>query len=109
MAFTYRQTQIVKGMLARGDKQHDIAAYFGVNGGRVADVSTEKCDYPGAPAFPEDKLPPAGPYIGMQAISDVVNILDESIELIEIAGSGSEEAEIALEALGKAKSRALKG
>jgi hypothetical protein len=26
---------IIKGMLARGDRQHDIAAWFGVNAGRV--------------------------------------------------------------------------
>lgn len=31
---------IVRGMLARGDRQHDIAAYFGVNGGRIAEIST---------------------------------------------------------------------
>jgi hypothetical protein len=31
---------IVKGMLSRGDRQHDIAAWFGVNGGRVADIKT---------------------------------------------------------------------
>lgn len=30
----------VKGMLARGDRQHDIAAYFGVNGGRIAEIAT---------------------------------------------------------------------
>ena len=38
MAFNIRDTRIVKGMLSRGDRQHDIAAYFGVNGGRVAEV-----------------------------------------------------------------------
>ncbi|SDE88970.1 hypothetical protein SAMN04488117_101619 [Celeribacter baekdonensis] len=48
MAFTYRETQIVKGMLNRGDKQHGVASYFGVNGGRIAEVSTGKCDYPNA-------------------------------------------------------------
>ena len=31
---------IVKGMLARGDRQHDIAAWFGVNGGRIGEIST---------------------------------------------------------------------
>ena len=33
---------IVKGMLVRGDRQHDIAAYFGVNAGRIAEISTEQ-------------------------------------------------------------------
>jgi hypothetical protein len=27
---------LIKGMLSCGDRQHDIAAWFGVNGGRVA-------------------------------------------------------------------------
>jgi hypothetical protein len=34
------QIATVKGMLARGDKQHLIAAHFGVNGGRIAEVAT---------------------------------------------------------------------
>jgi hypothetical protein len=29
----------IKGMLARGDVQSDIAAYFGVNAGRIAAAS----------------------------------------------------------------------
>lgn len=33
---------IVKGMLARGDRQHDIAAHFGVNGGRISEIATGK-------------------------------------------------------------------
>jgi hypothetical protein len=31
---------IIKGMLARGDRQHDIAAWFGVNAGRVAEIAS---------------------------------------------------------------------
>jgi hypothetical protein len=27
-------------MLARGDRQHDIALYFGVNGGRIGEIAT---------------------------------------------------------------------
>jgi hypothetical protein len=34
------QVAIVKGLLARGDKQHDIAAFIGCNGGRVAEIKT---------------------------------------------------------------------
>jgi hypothetical protein len=33
---------IIKGMLARGDKQHDIAAFYGENGGRIAEISGGK-------------------------------------------------------------------
>ena len=36
------EVALVKGMLKRGDRQHDIAAWFGVNGGRIADIATEK-------------------------------------------------------------------
>jgi hypothetical protein len=51
---------IVKGMLGRGDRQSDIAAYFKVNGGRISEINTGK-------TFSEivadnDNLPPPGPY-----------------------------------------------
>ena len=54
----HRETRIVKGMLLRGDRQHDIAAYFGVNGGRIAEVATGDCAYPNAQPMEEDRLPP---------------------------------------------------
>ena len=31
---------IVKGMLDRGDRQSDIAAYFKVNSGRISEIAT---------------------------------------------------------------------
>ncbi len=99
MTFSYRETQIVKGMLARGDKQHDIASYFGVNGGRIAEVSTGKCDYPNAQPFPEDKLPPAGPYVGAKTVFEVTEALKESIAIIEEGGDKSDESIIAVDAL----------
>jgi len=51
---------IVKGMLARGDRQHDIAAWFGVNGGRIGEISADHTftDV----KIQEDGLPPPGPY-----------------------------------------------
>ena len=39
MALTDEEIAIVKGMIVRGDRQHDIAAYFGVNGGRIGEIS----------------------------------------------------------------------
>ena len=39
---TDKDAAIIKGMLARGDRQHDIAAWFGVNGGRVAGIANGK-------------------------------------------------------------------
>lgn len=44
----------VKGLLKFGHKQHDIAAYFGVNGGRIAEVSTGKVGAGIAPAKAEN-------------------------------------------------------
>jgi hypothetical protein len=99
LSFTYRETQIVKGMLARGDKQHDIAAFFGVNGGRVAEVANGSCDYPTAPAAEESKLPPPGPYVSLRTVFEVREILKEAVELIAGAGDVSGESELALDAL----------
>ena len=62
MAFNQRETALVLGMIKRGDKQHDIAAFFGVNGGRIAEVSTGNCDYPSTQPAPENELPPKAPY-----------------------------------------------
>lgn len=53
---------IVKGMLARGDRQHDIAAWFGVNGGRIGEISTGAKFTEVKPADLAD-LPPQGPYL----------------------------------------------
>ena len=52
---------LIKGMLRRGDRQHDIAAWFGVNGGRVAEIATgARFDEVGP--SPASVLPPPGPY-----------------------------------------------
>lgn len=90
MAFDDREIAIVKGMLDRGDRQHDIAAYFGENGGRVADVSTGKKGYGIDPAPPEE-LPPAGPYlVGRSALKarDTLlalrGLIDETIGEIDL-------------------------
>lgn len=49
---------IVLGMAARGDRKHDIAAWFGVNQGRIAEAEDGKWGTPPA-AQPAD-LPPKG-------------------------------------------------
>lgn len=61
MPFSTSEIAVVKGMIARGDKQSDIAAYFGVNGGRISEVNTQKQGADVKPA-PQDQLPPPGPY-----------------------------------------------
>ena len=58
---TSEDAAIVKGMLARGDRQHDIASWFGVNGGRVAEIATGvRFRFVDAA---HDGLPPPGPYL----------------------------------------------
>lgn len=91
MGFNYRETQVVKGMLLRGDKQHDIASYFGVNGGRVAEVSTGDCDYPNAAPLSSDQLPPPGPYLSHFAVSSIIAAVDEAIEAIDLAANATKD------------------
>ena len=85
MAFSYQETRIVKGMLLRRDKQHDIAAYFGVNGGRVAEVQKGHCSYPNAPPAPIEELPPPGPYLSKYPMTAVFEALEDALKAIDIA------------------------
>ena len=52
---------LIKGMLSRGDRQHDIAAWFGVNPGRIAEIASGNRFVEVACAS-RDALPPRGPY-----------------------------------------------
>lgn len=45
-------------MVNRGDRNHDIAAWFGLNQGRIKEVKDG--DYGTATPAPADKLPPSG-------------------------------------------------
>jgi hypothetical protein len=58
---TGRDAAVVKGMLARGDRQHDIAAWFGVNGGRIAEIANG-AKFPEVLIDVSNNLPPRGPY-----------------------------------------------
>lgn len=84
-SLSHRDTRFVKAMLNRGDRQHDIAAYFGVNGGRIAEVSTGDGAWPNAQPWDEHDLPPPGPYVTKYALRSVVSSLNEAIEAIEMA------------------------
>ena len=72
---------IVKAMLARGDRQSDIASYFGVNGGRIAEISTGDRFGSVEPA-PLNTLPPPGPYVYRSASSKIKKRAKRIIELI---------------------------
>lgn len=49
----------ILGMNARGDRDHDIAAWFGVNQGRIKEAKDGKWGSP--PAAAVETLPPKGP------------------------------------------------
>ena len=65
---------IAKGMLARGDRQHDIAAWFGVNGGRIAEVATG-AKFGSVGAASTNDLPPPGPYLSGRQTQHLMNVL----------------------------------
>jgi hypothetical protein len=58
-SLTQNDARVVSGMQARGDRDHDIAAWFGVNQGRVAEVKEGK--FGTVNAAPAEQLPPKGP------------------------------------------------
>jgi hypothetical protein len=57
-----RQIAIAKAMLARGDRQHDVAALFGVNAGRIAELATGKVGKDIDPAGGRLPPPTLSPY-----------------------------------------------
>jgi len=93
-SLSYRETQVVKGMLLRGDRQHDIAAYFGVNGGRVAEIASGDCAYPNAPPTPPAELPPPGPYLSKFAVQSVIEAVNDAIAAIDLADQQEEVADV---------------
>ncbi len=68
---------LIKGMAGRGDRHHDIAAWFGLNQGRIAEVLNGD-KYPNAPVAPAEQLPPPGPYSSPQASHRAVKALEEA-------------------------------
>ena len=84
ISLTESEATIAKGMIERGDRQHDIAAWFGVNGGRIGDISTGK-KFPNVPAAPLDKLPPPGPYLTGRDAHAAMIALEAAAETIKAA------------------------
>lgn len=84
ISLTEADAAIVKGMLARGDRQHDIAAWFGVNGGRIGNMSTGAKFSKVSAASPE-KLPPPGPYLTGRDAYAAMLALEAAAETINTA------------------------
>lgn len=62
-SITPAQAAIIKGMLARGDRQQEIVAAFGgvINPGRISEIKTGR-RFRDIAAAPMSELPPRGPY-----------------------------------------------
>jgi hypothetical protein len=67
ISITEEDAALIRGMILRGDRKHDIAAFFGVNPGRIADVESGR-RFPSVPAAPKADLPPPGPYLAPKAV-----------------------------------------
>ena len=103
MKITDEDAAIIKGMLARGDDQQWIVAWFGgwLNSGRISEINTGKVGTIGEkfkdiPPAPHEKLPPIGPYASGQDVHRALLVLgpvkaaiDRAYELLRrSAGEG---------------------
>jgi hypothetical protein len=61
---------IIKGQLARGDKQSDVAAYWGTNSGRICETNTGQ-RYRDVTAASGSELPPPGPPLAHAAAVNI--------------------------------------
>lgn len=86
ISLTIRDAALVKAMLKRGDRQHDIAAWFGVNGGRIAKVATGHT-FSEVQAAPSANLPPPGPYPSGRDATIALNALMAAKEAIDAAAA----------------------
>jgi hypothetical protein len=68
-------------MLARGDRQHDVAAWFGVNAGRIAEIASGQRFWWVQPVV--GQLPPPGPYPRAQEAFRELDILRRKVEELE--------------------------
>ncbi|WP_375599857.1 hypothetical protein [Devosia sp. Naph2] len=79
MSLTTKDAAVVLGMVARGDKKHDIASWFGENPARVQEVIAG--DYGNLSAAPADQLLPKGsPGIKARRMKGAVTRAIEAID-----------------------------
>ncbi len=88
---TDTDASLVKGMVNRGDRHHDIAAWFGVNQGRIAEVISGDL-FPTSIEAPLDELPPPGPYSSGRAAHKAVAALNDAKTTLQRALEDIQEA-----------------
>ena len=90
MALNDQDVATVKGMLARGDQQRDVAAYFGIAEEGIGAVAKGEL---GAqiPSASEDSLPPPGPYLAgrtaLKAIDTLLSLralIDQAMDELDV-------------------------
>jgi hypothetical protein len=81
---------LVKGMIQQGDRHHDIAAWFGVNQGRIAEVNDGHL-FPSAKVAPVNQLPPPGPYTSGRSAQKAITALEEAKTALEDAAKNIEQ------------------
>lgn len=86
---------IVLGMQKRGDRDHDIAAWFGVNQGRVAEAKDGRYQHI-APAA-QSALPPKGPP-GLKG-RDLRDAVEGAIKLLQKDPTGGKGLSALLQAV----------
>lgn len=86
ISLTEADTAIIKGMLARGDRQHDIAAYFGVNGGRIGEIASGQ-KFRHVNAAPTALLPAPGPYLSGREAAQLQDALAKAKSALDTAES----------------------
>lgn len=81
---TSEQAAIAKGLLARGDKQSDIAAFLSTNSGRIAEINTG-ARYPDVEAAPGKDLPTVAEVASTYVIFLANQALDRALLGIQAA------------------------
>jgi hypothetical protein len=84
ISLTEQDVAVVKAMLRRGDRQHDIAAWFGVNGGRIGEIASGRKFNAVAPAD-RANIPPPGPYPNGRDATIALNALVAARQAIQSA------------------------
>lgn len=86
MTLSLEQASVALGMVLRGDKQHDIAAYFGENSGRIIDVKFRRGKYKDIQPAPSHLLPTkagGNPYMNTTTASPAMALITATMALVD--------------------------
>jgi len=101
---------LIKGMIARGDRQSDIAACFLTNGGRVSEINTGNAStgkrFAHVRPAPSDQLPPCGPYPSPYELLSAISAVWQARVALEHT---KEKIEAAIQAIRNAEQKMHKG